>query len=81
LAIYDEKNTVSSLRLQYEDLLKIEKADQRRITELQGLKNDVASKPVFGGGPVNFKDCRPDGSKKAFPLGPKEKALKKGIEN
>ena len=27
LAIYDEKNTVSSLRLQYEDLLKTEKAD------------------------------------------------------
>lgn len=27
LAIYDEKNTVNGLKLQYEDLLKTEKAD------------------------------------------------------
>ena len=81
LAIYDEKNTVSSLRLQYEDLVKTEKADQRRIRELQALQNDIATKPVFGGGPVNFKDCRPERSKKHFPLKGKEKAMKMGIEN
>lgn len=27
LAVYDEKNTVNGLKLQYEDLLKTEKAD------------------------------------------------------
>jgi len=36
---------------------------------------------VFGGGPVNFKDCRPERSKKHFPLKGKEKAMKMGIEN
>ncbi len=41
LAIYDEKNTVNGLKLQYEDLLKTEKADQRRINELKALNNDV----------------------------------------
>ena len=37
LAIYEEKNTVNGLRLQYEDLLKIEKTDMRRINELKSL--------------------------------------------
>ena len=43
LAIYDEKNTVNGLKLQYEDLLKTEKADQRRIKELEALNDDVNS--------------------------------------
>jgi len=34
LAIYDEKNTVNSLRLDYEDLLKEERSDMKRIREL-----------------------------------------------
>ena len=41
LAIYDEKNTVNGLKLQYEDLLKTENADLRRIKELKALNNDV----------------------------------------
>lgn len=41
MAIYDEKNTVNGLKLQYEDLLKTEKADQRRIKELEALNEDV----------------------------------------
>ena len=61
--------------------MKVEKADQRRIRELEGLQKDVEKKKEFGGGPVNFKDCRPERSKKHFPLGAKEKAMKKGIEN
>lgn len=61
--------------------MKTEKADQRRIKELKALEIDINSKPVFGGGPVNFRDCRPERSKKHFPLKGKEKAMKMGIEN
>ena len=37
LAIYDEKNQVNALRLDYEDLVKIEKSDVKRIRELEAL--------------------------------------------
>ncbi len=37
IAVYDEKNTVNGLRVEYEDLLKTEKADMRRINELRAL--------------------------------------------
>ena len=40
LAIYDEKNTVNGLKLQYEGLLKSERADVRRIAELQALNEE-----------------------------------------
>ena len=62
LAIYDEKNTVNNLRLQYEDLLKTEKADMRRIRELKALNDDISSKSASTQ-KVNFKDCRPAYSK------------------
>lgn len=60
LAIYDEKNTVNSLRLDYEDLLKIERSDNKRIKELEALNEDIENKMSN----VNFKDCRPSESKK-----------------
>jgi hypothetical protein len=41
LAIYDEKNTVNTLRLEYEELLKVEKADMKRIRELESLSEEV----------------------------------------
>ena len=41
LAIYDEKNTVNALRLDYEDLVKIEKSDMKRIKELEALNLDI----------------------------------------
>mmetsp|Transcript_24787 Transcript_24787/g.38583 ORF Transcript_24787/g.38583 Transcript_24787/m.38583 type:complete len:81 (-) Transcript_24787:894-1136(-) len=44
LSIYEEKNTVNGLRLQYEDLLKVEKADMRRIRELQALNDDITAR-------------------------------------
>jgi len=59
LAIYDEKNTVNALKLDYEELVKFEKTDIKRIMELQALNQDIQSK--LGG--VNFKDCRPDAQK------------------
>lgn len=34
LSIYDEKNTVNALRLDYEELVKIERSDMKRIKEL-----------------------------------------------
>jgi len=74
LAIYDEKMTVSGLRLEYEDLLKTEKADMRRIKELQALNSDVAQKSAANAS-ANFKDCRSNDSKKNYPLSKKEKAL------
>jgi len=74
LAIYDEKNTVNGLRLRYEDLLKTEKADMRRIKELRSLGQDIAQKSAQGQN-VNFKDCRPADSKRSFPLSKNEKAL------
>ena len=79
LAIYDEKQTVNGLRLEYEDLLKTEKADLRRIRELQALNSDVAQKSAASAS-ANFKDCRPEASKKNYPLSKKEKALQKGSE-
>lgn len=75
LAIYDEKNTVSSLRLEYEDLLKIERADQKRIKELEALNDDVNNKAQNTAG---FKDCRPLSTQKAMPLDKKERGIKKG---
>ena len=41
LAIYDEKNTVNTLRLEYEELLKVENADMKRIRELESLSEEV----------------------------------------
>lgn len=79
LAIYDERNTVNGLRLEYEDLLKIEKADYRRIKELRALNEDVNSKNLTKGQSMNFKDCRSEDQKKAFPLSKKEKAMKNSI--
>jgi hypothetical protein len=32
LAIYDEKNTVNSLKLDYEELVKVERSDMKRVT-------------------------------------------------
>ena len=72
LAIYDEKNTVNGLKLQYEGLLKSERADVRRIAELQALNEEVKNQSMTVGGPVTFKDCRMD---KTLPLGSREKAL------
>ena len=60
LAIYDEKNTVNGLKLQYEGLLKSEKADVRRIAELQSLNDEVKHQSTTIGGTVTFKDCRGD---------------------
>lgn len=77
LAIYDEKNTVNGLKLQYEGLLKAENADVRRIAELQALNDDVKNQSMTVGGPVTFKDCRTD---KSQPLGPREKALQKSSD-
>lgn len=56
LAIYDEKNTVQTLRLEYEDLLKLERADQKRIKELESLNDDIENRSSNKAG---FKDCRP----------------------
>lgn len=47
LAIFDEKNTVNCLRLDYEDLLKSERADMRRIKELQALKNEIVTQAAM----------------------------------
>ena len=41
LAIYDEKNNVNTLRLEYEELLKVENADMKRIRELESLSEEV----------------------------------------
>jgi len=71
LAIYEEKNTVNTLRLDYEDLLKEERSDVRRIKELEALNEEIENKLSN----VNFKDCRPAESKKRVPLGKKEKSL------
>lgn len=56
LAIYDEKNTVSALKLEYEDLRKVDRADQKRIRELEALNDDIENKSKNAAG---FKDCRP----------------------
>lgn len=56
LSIYDEKNTVSSLKLEYEDLLKTERSDIKRIRELEALNADISLKAK---NPAGFKDCRP----------------------
>lgn len=77
LAIYDEKNTVNGLKLQYEGLLKSENADVRRIAELKALNDDVKNQSNTVGGPVTFKDCRSD---KSYPLGTREKALQKSSD-
>ena len=80
LAIYDEKNQVNALRLDYEDLVKIEKSDVKRIRELEALNQDINDKK--GSNKYsNFRDCRPDSSKNRIPLSKKEKALKMGSEN
>ena len=74
LAIYDEKQTVNGLRLEYEDLMKTEKADLRRLRELEALNTDVSAKAAAAAS-ANFKDCRSEASKKNYPLSKKEKAL------
>ena len=43
IAVYDEKNTVNGLRLKYEDLMKTEKADMRRILELRALGKELTA--------------------------------------
>jgi hypothetical protein len=73
LSIYDEKMTINSLRLEYEDLCKVERTDKKRIRELEALNEDIENKMAN----ANFKDCRPDESKKRVPLGKKERALQK----
>lgn len=62
------------MRLEYEDLLKTEKADLRRMRELEALNTDVSAKAAAMAS-ANFKDCRSEASKKNFPLSKKEKAL------
>ena len=74
VAIYEEKNTVNSLRLKYEDVLKTEKADVRRINELKELGRELTHQQKLA---VNFKDCRPESAKKAIPLDRREKGMKK----
>jgi hypothetical protein len=76
LAIYDEKMTVNALKLDYEDLVKVEKTDLKRITELEHLNKDISSKLNY----ANFKDCRPNLQKNTIKLSKKEKALKKGSD-
>jgi hypothetical protein len=76
LAIYDEKNTVNALRLDYEDLVKVEKADAKRIRELVALNDDIKGKTNH----ANFRDCRPDPSRRQVPLGRREKAMKLGSD-
>lgn len=76
LAIYDEKMTVNALKLDYEDLVKVEKADMKRIKELQALNDDISSKISY----ANFKDCRPDIQKQTTRLSKKELAMKKGSD-
>lgn len=44
VAIYEERNTVNSLRLKYEDVLKTERADMRRIRELKELGKELTSR-------------------------------------
>ena len=73
LAIYDEQNTANSLRLQYEDIRKQERQDNKRIKELEALNQDIVNKLAN----VHFKDSRPEISKKNNPLGKKERALAK----
>ena len=73
MAIYDERNTINSLRLNYEDIKKSERVDAKRIKELEALNEDIVNKLAN----IHFKDSRPDTSKKQFPLGKKEKALQK----
>jgi hypothetical protein len=74
LAIYDEKNTVNSLRLEYEDLLKLERADQKRIKELESLNDDIENRASNKAG---FKDCRPLSAQKTMPLSRKEREIMK----
>ena len=74
IAIYEEKNTVNALKLKYEDVLKTEKADLRRIRELRDLGRELTHQQKLA---VNFKDCRPESAKKAIPLDRREKGMKK----
>lgn len=41
LAIYNERNMINGLRLQYEDLKKTEREDMRRLKELESLNDDL----------------------------------------
>lgn len=76
LSIYDEKNTVNSLKLEYEELLKVEKADVKRIDQLLALSRDIEKSKAS----TNFKDCRPASSKKNVPLSKKEAEMKRASE-
>lgn len=74
VAIYEERNTVNALRLKYEDVLKTERADLRRIRELKELGKELTTQQKLA---VNFKDCRPVSAQKAIPLDRREKGMKK----
>ena len=73
LSIYDEKNTVNSLKLEYEELLKVEKADVKRIDQLISLSKDIEKSKAT----TNFRDCRPVSAKKQNPLSKKESEMQK----
>ena len=73
LSIYDEKITINSLRLEYEDLCKQDRTEKKRIKELTLLNEDIENKLAN----VNFKDCRSEDQKKRVPLGKKERSLQK----
>lgn len=68
---------MNALKLKYEDVLKTEKADLRRIRELRDLGRELTQQQKLA---VNFKDCRPESAKKAIPLDRREKGMKKQYE-
>ena len=55
-------------------MLKMEKADLRRIKELKDLSRELTQQQKLA---VNFKDCRPESAKKTIPLDRREKGMKK----
>lgn len=60
--------TVNALKLDYEDLVKVEKTDLKRIRELEALNKDISNKLNY----ANFKDCRPSLQKQTIKLNKKE---------
>lgn len=71
LAIYNERNLINGLRLQYEDLRKTEREDMRRLNELKALNDDLKKQRSQANAPV--RDCRPDSSKKMHPMSKRER--------
>lgn len=55
-------------------MLKVERADQKRIRELEALNNDIENR---SSGVAGFKDCRPLAAQKLNPLSKNEKEIKK----